>query len=266
MENIVFPKKYRSLNKHWCIVEFDGKYSGTVVEVESSKCVHDIGYYSGDWVPCDNKGFWEPVEEEHTISEKEPFPALDDIEWVIVEVPEWYTEFDKIYGYTKNKKYYVNNYPHAYPDMKNLYENSKDFKVTWKLKEKQPEFKVGNVFETYDGHFVTIKYITKDIRYVTKEHPQGPFSKKALKPINRKLHENKPLAMAIGRWLVETGNYVPVSETNTYWLQAVGYSLNNHLQFRYGKNIWEFIATLPYDYEIPEQVLQWMKEYKKEMK
>jgi len=96
-----------------------------------------------------------------------------------------------------------------YSYLRKLDEKSKDFKVTWKLKEK----------------------------------------------IDRRLHKNRPLALSIGRWLTNhspIGNLVAVS--NGIFICTGG-----------PEHFWGYTsATLPDDYIIPDQALQWMKEYQEQ--
>jgi len=83
-----------------------------------------------------NGHFYDKPYEEFTITEeKVPFPELEDIEWVMVDAPEWWTppmNLNKCYFGEK----YINLSFESYNDTKILYENSKDFKVTWACKEK----------------------------------------------------------------------------------------------------------------------------------
>jgi hypothetical protein len=160
--------------------------------------------------------------------EREPFPALEDIEWVMVEAPEWYEGgevrpmesmiiCDDAYGVNTAKM--LRN---LYPGIKLLHENSKDFTVTWRTKSK----------------------------------------------INRKLHENKPLAMAMGRWIVETGAFFYTSNGHSKVMDCVisiSYKENEdeekQMMFYSPQSYWKTECTIPVNYEIPEQVIQWMKEY-----
>jgi len=102
-----------------------------------------------------------------------------------------------------------------------LHENSKDFKVTWKLKEK----------------------------------------------INRKLHENRALAMAIGRGLFE-GKVKPIlvdtvmGNKNTFLLGIE--DIKSSAAPFHTKSGYHCSVSLPDDYIIPDKVLQWMKEYQKQ--
>jgi hypothetical protein len=70
----------------------------------------------------------------------EEFPAPNDIEWLRVDTPEWWpTNFiaggvswvsgEECYGVSDAR----------YNEAKIIYENSKDFKVTWELKRKEIE-------------------------------------------------------------------------------------------------------------------------------
>ncbi len=70
---------------------------------------------------------------------KQPFPERDEIEWIKVEVPKWFFG-DRANGLISNQKYNCDELlswaitSSVYNAMKTVYENSKDFKVEWKLK------------------------------------------------------------------------------------------------------------------------------------
>lgn len=73
---------------------------------------------------------------------KPEFPALEEIKWVKIEAPKcvWnmvVTYLDEIFV---NGAFvlFEGSVKHEYRLLKELYENSSDFKVTWKLKEKDP--------------------------------------------------------------------------------------------------------------------------------
>jgi len=169
-----------------------------------------------------NGNFYDHPYEEFTITEeKVPFPELEDIEWVMVESHI----ARKMGSYLSVKlwdmldtempiKVLCNEEIELF---KTLYENSKDFKVSFKLKEK----------------------------------------------INRKLHENRPLAMAVGRWLYEAGygNGIKIDET-TFLARCS--TTGKYFRFEALDDYVSNICTLPDDYIIPDQVLQWMKEYQEQ--
>jgi len=156
--------------------------------------------------------FYDQPYEEFTITdEKVPFPELEDIEWVKVDAPEWWP-----YDWKSGKVHLMTE---SFYNLAKLFnENSNEFKVSFKLKEK----------------------------------------------INRKLHENRPLALAIGKVLDESrtacidlsdGTFIQyVSSTGEYFMVYSGSGTNVEL---YDVSA----CTLPDDYIIPDQVLQWMKEY-----
>jgi hypothetical protein len=81
-------------------------------------------------------------------NEKEEFPQLEDIEWIQVDVPVWWP-VNFVTWHTswvsEEKYYYVGQT--RYNEAKRFYENSKDFKVTWKLKEKEPNAEFRKEFE-----------------------------------------------------------------------------------------------------------------------
>jgi len=176
----------------------------------------------------------QPYEEFIITDEKVPFPELEDIEWAMVEAPEWMLDTSFRFGggfvfagvhhiYMNNTrdddnddddKMFVRLNKSEYSVIKALHENSKDFKVSFKLKEK----------------------------------------------INRKLHENRPLALAIGRGLLEG---IIISDIIFFNLGAVKINNVGKLVFHNG-DYWDDYFTLPDDYIIPEQVLQWMKEYQEQ--
>jgi len=194
-------------------------YTG-IIDSTYSKGLKQAYYHNGH--------FYDHPYEEFTITEeKVPFPELEDIEWVMVEAPEW-AQVDKFTGIKRissgvefNNKYNLNKESREWldctliPTVKILYENSKDFKVTWKLKEK----------------------------------------------INRKLHENRTLALAIGRWLLEGGEGIHLGFGFLWAVQGTNKSLFFVTSGPF-KNQKE--CTLPDDYIIPDQVLQWMKEYQEQ--
>ena len=67
--------------------------------------------------------FWDDV--------KEPFPKLEDIEWVKMDAPEWLKNSNvAIMPWFGNTFTHVDDFKNA----KRIYENSKDFTVTWELK------------------------------------------------------------------------------------------------------------------------------------
>jgi len=78
--------------------------------------------------------------------------------------------------------------------------------------------------------------------------------------INRKLHENRPLALAIGRGLLEG---LIISDSIFIRLGAVKVNNVGKLLF-HNVDYWKEECTLPDDYIIPEKVLQWMKEYQEQ--
>jgi len=175
-----------------------------------------------------NGNFYDQPYEEFTITEeKVPFPELNDIEWAMVDNPEWHWSYDLFMkdgmaiGLSGKHSFNGDDAERRYSNIKLIHENSKDFKVTWKLKEK----------------------------------------------INRKLHENRPLALAIGKVLDESrtacidladGTFLQyVSSTGEYFMVYSGAGTNVEL---YDVSA----CTLPDDYIIPEQVLQWMKEYQEQ--
>ena len=73
--------------------------------------------------------FWEDV--------KVPFPEMDDIEWVMVEVPKWWNAPIANNGIALQENYEEHDFSEArHKSYKNIYENSQDFTVTWKLLSK----------------------------------------------------------------------------------------------------------------------------------
>jgi len=68
---------------------------------------------------------------------KEPFPQLEKIYWLMVEAPKWMGSIDfKCGAFTLEfNNMRLIDHIDLYFAYKNVYENSKDFKVTWKLKE-----------------------------------------------------------------------------------------------------------------------------------
>jgi len=129
----------------------------------------------------------------------------------MVEAPIWWISMEKD-GFGKKIRHDT-----GIEIAKRFYENSKDFKVTWKLKEK----------------------------------------------INRKLHENRALALAIGYWLVNH-DWIKVDQGYLYAVCGLGVS-KKPFKVWYGE-YWADECTLPDDYIIPDQVLQWMKEYQEQGK
>jgi hypothetical protein len=76
----------------------------------------------------------------HGLDEKVPFPAMDEIEWVMVKAPEWYpVEFR--YDNCGIKIPAMDISKEDFEFCKKLYENSKDFTVTWELKDKHADIK-----------------------------------------------------------------------------------------------------------------------------
>jgi len=196
--------------------------NGIIFQVGAITSTSKQAYYHNDH-------FYDQPYEEFTITdEKVPFPELEDIEWVMVEAPEWMLDTSFRFGggfvfagvhhiYMNNTKddddkMFVRLNKSEYSVIKALHENSKDFKVSFKLKEK----------------------------------------------INRNLHENRPLALAIGRLIDEKGAPIKVlhdGETKNLYIVSVTGN-----RFKVGGST-ELDCTIPDDYIIPEQVLQWMKEY-----
>jgi len=103
--------------------------------------------------------------------------------------------------------------------LESLYENSKDFKVTWKLKPK----------------------------------------------IDRRLHKNRPLALAIGRWLDEQGTEIRLDKYTDFTAVSASGKYFFLCNFKNGEQLSMLTSMiLPDDYIIPEKVLQWMKEYREQ--
>jgi len=215
------------------------KYLGyKKLEVASNGIIFQVGAITSTSKQAyyHNGNFYDQPYKEFTITEeKVPFPELEDIEWTMVEAPEWMLDTSFRFGggfvfagvhhiYMNNTKdddddkMFVRLNKSEYSIIKALHENSKDFKVTWKLKEK----------------------------------------------IDRRLHENRPLALAIGKWQVENNRGIPIIE-KTKGISEI-FAVYNGRNFCTGACSTEWIieATLPDDYIIPDQVLQWMKEYKEQ--
>ncbi len=85
-------------------------------------------------------------EDELTYGEtiKQPFPKLEDIEWVMVEAPCWLnfpfiststSGFPRLEAGVVYDDIELYNTEFVYHIAKEVYENSQDLKVTWKLKE-----------------------------------------------------------------------------------------------------------------------------------
>jgi len=169
--------------------------------------------------------FYDHPYEEFTITEeKVPFLKLEDIEWVMVEAPEWMllthiaNDMDRIKLGVKITKIPSDLYSY----LRKLDEMSKDFKVTWACKEK----------------------------------------------IDRRLHKNRPLSLAIGRWLLScSSNSCLININEDVILTGISKSTDGDFIFiirNCGSTSWRFEITLPDDYIIPDQVLQWMKEYQEQ--
>ncbi len=69
---------------------------------------------------------------------KQQFPELEDIEWVMVEAPEWYAHESNAISCSLIP---LHKYPSKsefsgllFDKAKLIHENSQDFKVVWKLK------------------------------------------------------------------------------------------------------------------------------------
>jgi len=168
-----------------------------------------------------NGNFYDQPYEEFTITEeKVPFPELEDIEWIMVKSSD------------------INVFKTTF-----LNESLKEMINGFMLVDKEYE---GSTISSlnYDDLKVLIS-IGVDVEYKLKEK------------INRKLHENRPLALAIGRGLLEG---IIISDSIFFNLGAVKINNVGKLVFHNG-DYWDDYFTLPDDYIIPEQVLQWMKEY-----
>jgi len=180
-------------------------FQGSVVDSTSKQAYYHNGHF-----------YDQPYEEFTITEEKVPFPELEDIEWVRVEAPEWYGKnVPWIFSIDANVRYQFNElHEDDFGVFKTLHENSKDFKVTWKLKEK----------------------------------------------INRKLHENRPLALAIGRWLDEEDETIKIQDER--YLVMISTTCTKFITNKdgWGKRTYNE-CTIPDNYIIPDQVLQWMKEY-----
>jgi len=74
------------------------------------------------------------------------------------------------------------------------------------------------------------------------------------------LHVNRPLALAIGRCLLEG---IIISDSIFFNLGTVKVNNVGELVFHNG-DYWDAHFTLPDDYIIPDQALQWMKEYQEQ--
>jgi len=94
--------------------------------------------------------------------------------------------------------------------------------------------------------------------------------------INRNLHENKPLAMAIGRWLVEEeyNCNIVIREGNSNIAQTTLFAvIGSQFMMHYKVNkvvdgnerAYDYQVnqhcTLPDNYKIPKQVMKWYKKY-----
>jgi hypothetical protein len=77
---------------------------------------------------------------------KEDFPALEDIEWIRVDAPEWWRDPVDWCGLDIEYNTHEISERH-YIQLKMLHENSKDLKVTWKLKQKDPHAELRKEFE-----------------------------------------------------------------------------------------------------------------------
>ena len=95
--------------------------------------------------------FYDEPQDDTITVEKVPFPEMDEIEWVMVEAPEWYKDelFEsddsfQIFTLSVGNKYQEDNsyskqaFKRTCEDAKKIHENSQDFKVTWELKQTDP--------------------------------------------------------------------------------------------------------------------------------
>jgi hypothetical protein len=92
-------------------------------------------YHNGEFYDTDPKAE-EQQNIAHGLDEKVPFPELDEIKWVKVKTPIWFRAslcFEKTKHQPINMTHYIT--------VKNIYENSKDFTVTWGLKDKHADIK-----------------------------------------------------------------------------------------------------------------------------
>ncbi|PNX48615.1 MAG: hypothetical protein BV456_09615 [Thermoplasmata archaeon M8B2D] len=128
--------------------------------------------------------------------------------------------------------------------------------VTWLISEFYGDFKDMSAIDQY--------------KVAKKMYEYGLDVECKLKPkINRKLHENRPLALAIGRWLVEGNSITGVQVNEEYFLQGVMafdrrvYCILNNGYGEYSASSLTEVS-IDDDFIIPEQVLQWMKEYQQE--
>jgi len=86
------------------------------------------------------------IDETFKITEqKEPFPELEDIDTVKIEAPKWGV-LTKINKMLLGKEYQILGLKDFYSSLKDIHENSLDFKVTWELKQK--------CTEEWNGHYI----------------------------------------------------------------------------------------------------------------
>jgi hypothetical protein len=75
---------------------------------------------------------------------EEEFPELEELEWIHVDAPGWWSKTDLSAWMNTKLEASLLNDASFYKD---LYENSKDFKVTWQLKQKDPHETIRRQFE-----------------------------------------------------------------------------------------------------------------------
>jgi len=126
------------------------------------------------------------------------------------------------------------------------------------------EFFASYLLDHCEGETITYENLQSWLSKSEKERKRRNEESK----IDRRLHENRPLALAIGKMLDESrtacidvadGTFLQyVSSTGEYFMVYSGAGTNVEL---YDVSA----CTLPDDYTIPDQVLQWMKEYQKQV-
>ena len=77
--------------------------------------------------------------------------------------------------------------------------------------------------------------------------------------IDRRLHVNRPLAIAVGKWLVENGSVQLVSEDDLFAVNAVGRGNPFYINGFDGFDRWISEATIAPDFKFPEELLELYK-------
>jgi len=214
-------------------------------------------------------------------STKDAFDALVEMGYKIH--PE-INSFDDLHDELIIKKQYIdsfileggaerNGFKQAYYHKGHFYDEPyEEFTIT-EEKVPFPELEDIEIFTGPEWWIDTLKlinYSSYDSRLNSyesskKAYENGvPVTWNLKEKINRKLHENIPLALAIGRLMVETAIVI---KCDYGYLNAVAVFKNGKTSFIFSTNGTldrTEICTLPDDYIIPDQVLQWMKEYQEQ--